>query len=195
MGLSIYYSGKFKQGASLENMIDEVREIAKTYNWQYHVFETSFPESGFDKHYTDKIYGISFSAPECEPVALTFLSNGRMCSVISFLSFANSTNKDFQKYLYMLSTKTQFAGENVHKLIIRILRYISKKYIRNFKLTDEGLYWETGDEKVLGENFKKYTDLMDLVTGTLQNLPLKPGETFEEYFKRLIKIVDKKRRK
>ncbi len=195
MGLSIHYRGKFKPGASLAEMIDEVREIAKTYNWHYHVFETSFPEEGFDKDYKDKLYGICFSPPECEPVSLTFLSNGRMCSVMSLTTFGNSLNKDYQKYLYMLSTKTQFAGENVHKLIIHILRYISKKYISNFKLTDEGQYWETGDEKVLEANFKKYTDLLDLVTGTLQNLPMKAGETFEEYFERLIKIVDGKRKK
>lgn len=195
MGLSIGYSGKFNQKASLAEMIDEVAEIAKTYNWKYNIYETSFTESGFDKEYSDKIYGISFSPPECEPVFLCFLSNGRMSSGPYLQVFGNSENKDYQKYLYLLSTKTQFAGEQVHKLIVHILKYISKKYLKNFNVMDEGQYWETLDENILKERFVLYNDLLDTFSDSIQNFPYKPGESMESYFDRLVQYINEKRKK
>lgn len=195
MGLSINYSGKFKLKASLKEMIREVEDIVKVYQWKYHIYETEFPETGFDKVYNDKIYGISFSPPECEPVFLCFLSNGKISCPPYLKIFGNSTRKDYQLYLYHLSTKTQYAGILVHKLVIHILKYISKKYLSSFKMMDEGHYWETGDEKVLEKNFKLYNHLLDVVSDTLQNLPQKTGETFEEYFERALKVINKKRPK
>jgi hypothetical protein len=195
MGLSIHYSGKFNPKASLIEMIDEVTEIAKTYDWNYKIYETEFPQLGFDKEYSDKIYGIDFIPPESEPVFLCFLSNGRMSNSAHLKFFGNSSNTDYQKYLYMIATKTQHAGEQVHKLIIHILRYISKKYLQNFKMRDEGHYWETGDEKILEENFKLYNQLLDLVADTLQNLPQNSDENFDDYFDRLLKHINKNRKK
>ena len=70
-----------------------------------------------------------------------------------------------------------------------------KKYFENFKMMDEGQYWEPGDEKVLEKNFKRYDDLMDMVSGALQNLPMTSEETFEDYFERLLNLISKIRYK
>ncbi|MFA5806696.1 MAG: hypothetical protein WC879_18850, partial [Melioribacteraceae bacterium] len=109
--------------------------------------------------------------------------------------FGNSTDEDYKKYLYMLSVKTQFAGSNVHKLIIHLLKYLCKKYFQEFEVIDEGHYWETEDEKLLEETFEKYNDLLDSVGSALENIPMDSAETFEEYFDRILKIIQGRRKK
>ena len=193
MGLSIHYSGSFNPSASLKGMIEEVVEIAKVYHWKYAVFETNFPQNEFDDKYDEKIYGVTFSPPYCEPVFLTFLSNGRMSSSAHLNFFGNSSDKNNQKYLYMLSTKTQYAGIKTHMLIILLLKYLSNKYLQTFRLTDEGKYWETGDEKFLKDSFKRYNDLLNSFSDALETFPVKTGETMEEYLSRLLDCVNKKR--
>lgn len=196
MGLTIHYNGKFNENASLPEMIEEVKDIAEIYNWQYTIYETQFPESSFDNDsYNENIYGITFSPPESEPVFLTFLSNGRMSGPAQLKYFDNSADESEKKYLYMLSTKTQYAGSNIHKLIVHLLKYISKKYFKEFNVIDEGSYWETGDEKLLEDTFKRYNDLLDLVSFALENVPIKSNETFEEYFTRVLKLVHHRNKK
>jgi hypothetical protein len=81
MGLSIHYTGAFKKGASLSDMIEEVRDIAETFHWKYKVYESSFPDNTYgNTDYDDNIYGISFTPPDCETVTIAFLSNGKMSS-------------------------------------------------------------------------------------------------------------------
>lgn len=196
MGLTIHFSGRFNEDASLSEMIEEVKDIAQIYNWKYKVFEEHFPIGNFDNvEYDDKIYGIRFTPPECETINLCFLSNGRMSSSPNLKFFGDSTDEDYQKYLYILSVKTQFAGSFIHKLIIHLLKYLSKKYFYEFTVIDEGNYWETEDEKLLEETFKRYNELLDSVSAALENIPLNSEETFEEYFSRITKIIQDKRKK
>ncbi len=196
MGLTIHYNGIFKKKASFYAMIEEVKDISEIYNWQYTVYENQFPAGSLeDSSYNDEIYGISFTPPNCETVSLCFLSNGRMSSPAHLKYFGNSTDDLEKNYLYMLSTKTQFAGSDLHKLIVHLLKYISKKYLKEFNVTDEGKYWETGDEKLLEETFKRYNDLLDSVGLALDNIPLEANETFEEYFTRILKLIQKPNKK
>lgn len=196
MGLTIHYSGRFNEQASLSEMIEEVKDIAEIYNWKYRILEQHFCIDELGKtEYNNKIYGICFTPPECETINLCFLSNGRMSSAPNLEFFGNSTDKDYQKYLYMLSVKTQFAGSATHKLIIHLLKYLNKKYFSEFKVIDEGNYWDTGDEKILEETFEKYTALLDSFGAALETIPLKSEETFEDYFKRIMQIIQNKRKK
>ncbi len=175
MGLTIHYNGKFNAKASLAGMIEEVKDIAEIYNWRYTIYESRFPAGSFDNDsfpkgmdsHNENIYGIAFSPPECEPVLLTFLSNGRMSGPDHLKFFGHSKDEVERKYLYMLSIKTQFAGSDIHKLIVHLLKYISKKYFKEFNVIDEGRYWETGDEQLLEETFKRYNDLLDSVSFSL----------------------------
>ena len=190
MGLSIHYNGRFKSTASLLEMIEEVEDIANIYKWKYIVHSKNFPKKVYDDNsHNNKIYGIAFIPPKCEPVFLSFLSNRRMSSDLALKFWGKSTDKNEKKYLYMLSTKTQYAGRNVHKIIIHLLKYLGKKYFSEFELHDEGHYWETNDEKVLDENFDRYKDLIDSFGFALDNVPMNSNETIEEYFSRIIKII------
>ena len=190
MGLSIHYNGQFRTSASLSEIIDGVRDIAEINKWKYKIYNTKFPKKSYDDNsYNSRIYGISFTPPNSEPIFLTFLSNRRMSSYHQLKFWGQSTDEKEKKYLYMLSTKTQYAGRNVHKIIIHLLKYLSKKYFSEFELHDEGHYWETNDEKVLDENFDRYKDLIDSFGFALDNVPMNSNETIEEYFSRIIKII------
>jgi hypothetical protein len=196
MGLSIHYSGRFNAKASLSQMIEEVKDIAEIYKWPYHVFEDEFPADSLAKaEYDQNIYGICFTPPECETVSLCFLSNGKMSNVLNLEFYGNPKNEEEAAYLYMLSVKTQYAGIEIHKLVIHLLKYLSKKYLQDFIVSDEGGYWETGDEKLLQETFKRYTILIESFASSLETYPKKYGESFEVYFERLLKQIQEKHQK
>lgn len=196
MGLSIHYRGSFNELASLSEMMEEVKDIAEIYKWKYTIFDDAFPVKEFGKQTNkQRIFGISFMPPECEPVWLTFLSNGRMSNPSLLEFFGKNDHQEEQKYLYMVSTKTQYAGIEIHKLIIHLLKYISSKYLKDFTLSDEGNYWETGDEKLLQDIFTRYTDLIAGVRNSFENYPINPEESFEDYFARLIKAIQDKFKK
>ena len=196
MGLSIHYSGRFNPNASLSAMIEEVMDIAELYKWKYFVFNDMFPENSLDnEEYTQDIYGICFTPPECETVDLCFLSNGRMSDPAHLRFFGKNETQDEQPYLFMLSVKTQYAGIEIHKLVIHLLKYLEGRYLLDLKVTDEGYYWETGDEKLLEETFKKYTELIESFASSIEIYPVNPGESYEAYFKRLMIQIHNKRKK
>lgn len=194
MGLSIHYKGRFNENASLSALINEVKDIAEACNWDYHIFETAFPGNEDPKDSFDgNLYGICLLPPECEPVCISFLSNKRMSAIINLNAFGESKNPKEQEYLYTVSVKTQFAGMEIHKFIVELLRYLNKKgYFDNFEMSDEGKYWETGDEKLLEKMFSIYDNLLDSVALAIESIPKEQGESFENYFARLMEIIHKK---
>lgn len=193
MGLTIHYSGQFRKGSSLSELIEEVKDIAEIVNWKYTIFETEFPAWNPDENVQNgNLFGIIFSPPGCEPVHLTFLSNKRMCSLIGLKVWGNSREEKAKEYLYMLSTKTQFAGINTHKLIIHILKHINKKYLNNFFIYDEGKYWESGDEHLLQQIFIRFETDFNIFENALDNNPMIENESIEEYFERLLKKINNK---
>jgi hypothetical protein len=194
MGLSIHYSGTFNPAASLSSLVEEVQDVAELYKWKYKVFESEFPADSFGKEeYNQEIYGICFTPPECETIWLCFLSNGRMSSPIHLEFYGKNENQEEQPNLYMLSTKTQYAGVEIHKLIIHLFRYVAGKYLQELKVTDEGYYWETGDDKLLADTFKEYTELIEGFVTSIEIYPMNPGESYEAYFARLMMQIHNKR--
>jgi len=197
MGLSIHYKGRFNKNAVLSDLITEVKEIAEAFKWNYRIHLEEFPDkSNNDDHYDGEIYGISFTPPKCETVSICFLSNYRMSSGAHLKFFGHSKNQSEKKYLYMLSVKTQFSGITIHKAIIELFRYLLKKnYFSEFNLIDEGDYWETGNENLLEQKFKEYGDLIDNFSMAIETIPIKQGESFENYFERIIGRIDNKNKR
>ena len=192
MGLSIHYNGKFNKNANLADLITEVKEIAEVFKWNYELYHEEFPyDSKDESSYDGNIYGISFSPPECEAIFICFLSNYRMSSHIHLKFHGNSELQTESDLLYMLATKTQYAGSAVHKIIIELFRYLNKRgYFSELNLIDEGEYWETGDDKILEHKFKQYNDLMDSFSLAVNTIPLEPGETYENYFIRIANRIN-----
>jgi hypothetical protein len=193
MGLTLHYNGRFGNPELLQQMIEEVEDIVSVYKWKYTVRHTKFPAAIFtNEAHDNKVYGISFTPPDCETVSICFLSNGRM-SCSSLLKFyGDSNDKTSQQYLYMVSVKTQFAGWQTHLFVVGLLKYLSKKYFSEFNVTDEGHYWETNDEEILKQNFSRYTTLLDSVSTAFETFPVNEGETMNDYIERMMGFVNKK---
>jgi len=181
MGLSIHYSGHIRRYGIIDEMMTEVTDICESLNWIYHIL---------DGNNTDKLKGICLSPEGCEPVFLTFLPNGRMCSPVNLMHKDIYEEHDLDpELLYTTSTKTQYAGPDAHIAIIRLLRYLKEKYFSAFELNDEGMYWETMDEKVLMEQFARYDFLLNSVAGALSNMKAVPGETAGSLANRIEKML------
>jgi len=181
MGLSIHYSGNILNKDLLDPLIEEVTDICKTLNWRTNTFDN------------DEIKGVSFYPEKCEPVFLTFNHEGRTLSPVNIMVKDIFERDDVDKELYYTtSTKTQYAGINAHIAIIKLLKHLSKKYMKDFTLFDEGYYWETDDEKVLLQQFEKYNFAIDNFCEALKDLPFVPGETAESIAEKLERLLREK---
>jgi len=153
MGLSIHYSGYIREKEMLDPLIEEVTDICQALGWPIHTF---------DEH---EIKGICFSPKGSEPVFLTFNPDGRTLSPVDSIASDIYDGVRIDKDLkFTISTKTQYAGADAHIAIIKLLKYISSKYLKHFTLFDEVSYWETGDEKVLLQQFARYEAALDAFT-------------------------------
>ncbi|HEY5408860.1 MAG TPA: hypothetical protein VIJ92_17340 [Ginsengibacter sp.] len=59
-------------------------------------------------------------------------------------------------------------------------------------LNDEGNYWETGDGKILLNQFKKYNAAIDSFCEAMEGLPAVPGETPESLADRIERLLNEK---
>ena len=185
MGLSVHYKGKLRAKEMLPLLIDEVKDIAGIYDWKCYVFERNLEQSGFGKNeFNNSLYGICFSPPACEPVCLTFLSNGIVCSPTGLNYYSETKSVSL---MYGVSVKTQFAGTSVHKLIVHLFDYLSQKYLDDFEFDDEAEYWNSRDEKKLEEKFEMMNKLLHRVEGIIKTVKIESNGTFEDYFEELIR--------
>ncbi|ANI89533.1 hypothetical protein A9P82_09660 [Arachidicoccus ginsenosidimutans] len=191
MGLSIYYGGHLKKAELLPALIGEVKDVAKIYNWKYHIYNTVFPDNQFNTQTSfDDIYGISFTPPNCETISFSFLSNGKMVCPSRVNFFAHSKGEEERLWIYTTSVKTQYAGVVFHQFIIHFFKYLNNKYFNNFKMSDESNYWETNDEETLKMQFKIYDTLMDNFMLALETFPVQKDENILAYFERLMKHIN-----
>jgi len=77
MGLSIHYSGSFNPAASLQEMIDEVKAIAKVCKWQYTIYETTFPEQNESRNTMIKYMGFVLLQRNVSLFRLSFFQTER----------------------------------------------------------------------------------------------------------------------
>ena len=181
MGLSIHYSGYILDREMLDSLIEEVSDVSKTLGWSSHVFN--------DKN----IKGVSFAPEKSEPVFLTFNPDGRMISPLNIKYQEINDERDTDKdWIFTEHTKTQYAGIDAHIAIIDFLKHLSKKYLKDFKLTDEGYYWKTGDKNILMKQFSRYEAAMDVFSEVLKEVPAIPDETAESLAERLERILREK---
>ncbi|RZJ81824.1 MAG: hypothetical protein EOO47_02935 [Flavobacterium sp.] len=196
MGLSIHYSGRIKDAKLLPNLIEEVKDVAQTYNWKYHIFQSNFVNNELDVQTGFKdIYGISFTPTNSETISFSFLSNGVMVCPARLYLFSDTQNEQEQAYIYSISVKTQYAGVQLHQFIIHFLKYLNSKYINDFNVADESYYWETGDEEKMKSQFKKYNTLIDNFALALEVFPKEKDESMIEYVERLMIHVNGLRQK
>jgi hypothetical protein len=188
MGITIHYQGRIADKKKLPQMIEELEEISKVHKWKYHILENAFPEGDFPEDEHDgMLYGICMNPPDCEILSFTFLRNGRMSGPMQLHNWGESTDETERKYLYFNFTKTQYAGPEIHKMIIGIFSYIVDHYLVDFQLIDEAQYWETKDDALMNENFRRNAALIKNFTAALRENTKREGEDVETYLERVIR--------
>lgn len=172
MGLTFHYSGKIRNHEQIDMLVEEVKDLCKGLNWEYNVLDD------------DKIKGILVSTTESEPLWFTFTPDGRTCDVVN-LQYTDPS----EKYYSLCHTKTQYAGPEVHMAMIKMLRYMSDKYYSEIEVTDEGEYWETGDEENLRRIFGNFTQAINMFAEMLDKMERIPGESAESLAGRIEQMV------
>jgi len=196
MGLTIHYHGRIADKQKLPQLIEELEEISKVHGWNYHILERKFPSGDYPEDEHDgNLYGIVFNPQGSEPVSFTFLRNGRMCGPMQLNCWGESTNEKERRYLYLNSTKTQYAGSDIHRMVIGIFRYIVPHFLTEFEMIDEAKYWETNDIKLLEENFKRNSELINGFADALSENSTHEGEDVETFIQRVIREFWKKKKK
>jgi hypothetical protein len=175
MGLTFHYSGRIRQYEKIDEMVYEVEDICKSLGWKYSVIDD------------DKLKGIVLSPEGSEPLSLTFVPNGRLCSIISVV-----VNEPNDPFYYTAFTKTQFAGPDTHIALLKLLRYLRDKYFSEIEVNDEGLYWGTWDKIILLEQFAKYNYALDAVAAAISGMKAEPGESPQSLADRIEKTLKKK---
>jgi hypothetical protein len=167
MGLTVHYRGKIREYALVDELVTEVENFAKNLNWRYHLLTPGIntplkPINHEDPEPLPTVKGIILSPDKCEPIIFTFLEDGRICS--PFMPPMEA--EDGLPYMW---TKTQYAGVDVHRSFVNLLRQLSEKYFSELIVVDEGQYWETRDEEVLLSQFQKYDLIIDSLADELEN--------------------------
>lgn len=126
--------------------------------------------------------------PHSESLFLTFLPNGQLLSPVQLMTGGNAK----APYYFTISTKTQYAGPDTHKALIKLLKYLHTKYFTSLTVHDEGLYWETGDEALLMDQFRKYNLALEALTEALSDLRIIQGESPGSLADRLEHLLQKK---
>ena len=197
MGLSIHYSGRISDYTLIENLTNEAEDICKSLEWKYHIWEkhsnanddAHLSNADFINYTKEDLKGISFTPEECETVSLVFFPSGRLCSPAK-LMYNNPDTNDLM--VETVSTKTQYAGMDVHVTVLKLLQYFKDKYFSVFELSDEGNYWETKDEAVLKGQFARYDFLVNSVRDALSDFKAMPGDTPQSLADRLEEFLKKR---
>jgi hypothetical protein len=130
-----------------------MEDIAKSMGWKHTVIDK------FDKNDKTPLKGIIIRAHEkSESLQLISDKQGNLRNV-----FAMEFAREDSELTYLNFIKTQFAPVENHIAVIKLLKYIQKKYISNLDVYDEGEYWQTGDEKILKER-------IDFLNGAINHL-------------------------
>ena len=170
MGLSIHYSGRIKDVELIPVLVEEVRDVCSSFGWTHHLFND------------ENFQGICFSPPECEPVFLTFTNSTELACPIRWQYKIEPVN--------VISTKTQYAGMDVHIALLKLLKYLKEKYFAVFDLDDEGGYWGKWDEAILQRQFDRYNFLVNAVADALRDFKSAPGESPQSLTDRLQNFLE-----
>ena len=172
MGLSIHYQGAINAVHLIPKLVDELKDISSTFQWDYYVF---------DDH---RVKGICMSPLRCEPIIVAFTTDGKLVCPFSLYHDIHPST--------LISVKTEFAGIEVHKAVIKLLKYLKANYFSEFELNDEGGYWESEDEKILQNQSNKYEVILDTAYVALKDFKSPAGETAESLADRLEKFLSER---
>ncbi len=181
MGVTIHYKGKLNSPDLIDTFCEELVDISKEMGWHYDYFD-------FDKK-KDKIplKGLFIGVhKKAEPLIFMMDQSGFLRNPIMIEHFNDDADTT-----YFNHTKTQFAPVEVHIAIIKLLKYIHKKYIANLEVWDEGDYWEKEDPFILKEKIDFLTEKINFLADTLNSVEFEKGASAESVADKIEEVFRK----
>jgi hypothetical protein len=176
MGVTIYFRGKLNDLRELGGFVDEMEEFAEPLGWwsQRCNGDWSRPNTAMVSLGKGRVNmtghlplrGISILPHEnSEALWLTFNAGGYLADPATF-AVGEGGKKGGKTWL---SIKTQFAPPPVHAAVVKLLRYVKKRYISDLEVHDDGGYWETGDMDDLERRIDSINRALDVLEAALSS--------------------------
>jgi len=177
MGVTIFYKGRLQDPGSASLLVLELQLACQKLGWpyyligervigiaEYHTYETDANDYVHTIIETepldDQWQGILIQPPECESLWLTFNRSGQL--IVYEEPFEADTPGRYHAR-EQLWCKTQFGTVETHIAICDLLRQV-EPYMAEFKVIDEGGYWETQDRDGLAVALYRIHRALDLLT-------------------------------
>ena len=197
MGITIHYTGKLKHVNQIQPLVDELKDICISLDWEYQLLDMEFGVGGLvfeETEDTPQIHakGLTFAPPESESFYFLFTKKGYQVSSIKILTH---TDGEFNEEDHWLFSKTQFAGPDIHIAVCKLLKYLSGKYFEKFEVLDEGQYWEEEDEAKTRATFQQYTNAINAFANALENYEGPKAKTEEGLIQQIENILKDLRKK
>ncbi len=203
MGITIYYAGHLKDVNRLPELVNELKDIAKSMGWEYSTLEDSWDtppdaslvhsEDGAEIKGNLGLRGIILNDPVNE-ISLDFLFNrdGQLLSPIMVTSVLDGSISPEVAGSFV---KTQFSPVELHIWITGLLKYIQKFYMPDLGVNDDSGYWDTGDRKTLEAKKKFIDDKIDMLAGKIQSGEMGDlsGLSAEEIADRIERMLGRKK--
>jgi hypothetical protein len=167
MGVTLHYKGRLKSTTLIAEITEELVDISEARDWEYQIIKSkngSTPKSGLE------LDGIMTGPKGCEPISMTFLSDGRLVSPLLSVFPSDDIKRFLEDDDYYAFTKTQLGGTESHIEIVKLLKYLSKKYFDTWDCKDDSEYYKTGDKEKLKETM-----------GYIDNAMTALDEAFDEH--------------
>jgi hypothetical protein len=197
MGITIAYRGQLKSPELIDKICRELKEIANLMEWEYTILDEDFDkptdiklevnEKGCEIVGHLALKGIDLNVhKDCSSLSFFFDLNGILSDPIQ-MAEEPVENED----LPFNFVKTQFASPGIHIIIIKLLRYLDRKYFQKFEVIDEGNYWETGDKDLLKEKMEFLSKKMDAFAQALDNswIEIEAGDSDLDILVKIEKIL------
>ena len=166
MGISLEYRGILHTPSDLMGFLAELEEICQAHNWPYDLV----PQRTDDFANTNPfiigasvdlgLEGIIFRpSPQGEVVAFLFDKQGILQSVYAYFM------RGREKYFWH-SISTQEMGQEVHIQLVKLLRYLKKKYFKKLEIRDSGGYYPRHNVSELARRWS----LMDTTLAAIHDI-------------------------
>lgn len=177
MGVTIHYRGKLDDITKLDNLCNELKDIAGWMGWETRILDDDWSDppdarlvhnsKGAEIKGNLALKGIILH-PESNVESIEFLFDreGNLRSAMNTLLICEGTLKSEDTWNFV---KTQFGGADAHVWIIGLLKHVKKHYISNLEVHDDGEYWETGNRKTLENKISFINTKIDLLSNALSS--------------------------
>jgi hypothetical protein len=159
MGVTIFYSGKLIDPATLPRLVAELQLKCGQLDWpchlvderilgtvEYHTYHTDTDDVVHTAVETEPIddrwQGVIIQPPECESLFVTFNREGQLVDYDIPFAAAETPGRYVAREKFWC--KTQFGTVDTHVEVCGLLRLL-EPYMAEFEVIDEGTYWESGD--------------------------------------------------